>query len=66
MDWVSNKLYWTDSVWSRIEALDLDTNIRVEVLTAGANSIPRAIAVDPVNRYVIPIVRCTAMYLIST
>jgi hypothetical protein len=50
VDWVSNKLYWTDSVWSRIEALDLDTNIRVEVLTAGTNSIPRAIAVDPVNR----------------
>ena len=50
MDWVTNKLYWTDSVWARIEALDLATNERVEVLPTGANTAPRAIAVDPINR----------------
>lgn len=50
VDWVSYKLYWVDSTWARIEALDLNTSIRVEVLATGANTIPRAIAVDPVNR----------------
>ena len=52
VDWVTNKLYWTDSVWARIEALDLNTNMRVEVVSTGTNSVPRAIAVDPVNRYI--------------
>ena len=51
VDWVSNKLYWADSVWARIEALDLNNSVRVEVLQTGTNSVPRAIAVDPINRY---------------
>ena len=50
VDWVSNKLYWTDSSWARIEALDLNSSVRVEVLRTGANTVPRAIAVDPINR----------------
>lgn len=50
VDWVSNKLYWTDSIWARIEAIDLNTSIRVEVLATGSNTVPRAIAVDPINR----------------
>ena len=51
MDWVSNKLYWADAIWARIEALDLATLVRVEVLRTGGTTRPRAIAVDPVNRY---------------
>ena len=50
LDWVSNKLYWADAVWARIEALDLNSSVRVEVLSTGANTAPRAIAVDPINR----------------
>lgn len=50
VDWISYKLYWVDSTWARIEAMDLNTSIRVEVLATGANTIPRAIAVDPMNR----------------
>ena len=52
MDWVSNKLYWVDASWARIEALDLYSNERVEVLLTGTNTAPRAIAVDPINRCV--------------
>ena len=52
MDWVANNLYWADSVWARIEAMNLDTLERAEVLVAGPNTRPRAIAVDPLNRYV--------------
>jgi len=51
MDWISNKLYWADAVLARIEAIDLDTLVRVEVLRTGTNTRPRAIAVDPLNRY---------------
>lgn len=52
MDWVSYKLYWVDSAWARIEALDLISFERVEILAIGTNTAPRAIAVDPINRYV--------------
>lgn len=50
-DWVSGKLYWTDAGWARIEAMDLDTLIRVELIRTGTNTAPRAIAVDPIRRY---------------
>ena len=50
VDWVSNKLYWVDTVWARIEAMDLETFYRTEVLRTGAHTAPRAIAVEPLNR----------------
>ena len=50
VDWVSGKLYWTDAGWARIEAMDLDTLVRVEVLHTGTNTAPRGIAVDPARR----------------
>ena len=53
MDWVSGNLYWTDAGWARIEAMDLDSLIRVEVIRTGTNTAPRAIAVDPIRRYVL-------------
>lgn len=50
MDWITNNLYWVDSVWARIEALNLDSMERAEILRMGANTRPRAIAVDPIDR----------------
>ena len=52
VDWIASNLYWVDSVWARIEALSLDTMERTEILRAGTNTRPRAIAVDPINRYI--------------
>jgi hypothetical protein len=52
VDWVSDKLFWVDAVWARVEALDLNTLIRVEVLRTGPGTNPRAIAVEPLNRYI--------------
>jgi len=49
-DWVTNNLYWSDSFWSRIEVMDLDTGERAELIRTGNHSIPRAIVVDPVTR----------------
>ena len=53
VDWVSNKLYWVDAVWARIEVMDLDTLNRTQILRTGPNTSPRAIAVEPINRFVI-------------
>ena len=50
MDWVSGKLYWTDAVWARIEAMDLENLIRIELLRTGTNTAPRGIAVDPTRK----------------
>ena len=50
VDWVSNKLYWVDAVWARIEVLDLESLLRAEVLRTGPNTLPRAIAVEPTMR----------------
>ena len=50
MDWIGNNLYWTDAVHARIEVMDMDTGYRMELMRTGANTIPRAIAVDPSNR----------------
>ena len=52
-DWVSHNLYWTDSFWARIEVMDLNSTERGEVLRTGANTVPRGIVVDPVNRQVL-------------
>ena len=52
VDWVSNKLYWVDAAWARIEVLDLESLYRAEVLRVGANTNPRAIAVEPHMRSV--------------
>ena len=53
VDWIGNNLYWTDAVWARIEVLNLNTGDRAEVLRTGANTNPRAIAVDPTTRYIV-------------
>ena len=50
MDWIGNNLYWTDARYARIEVMDMDSMQRMELLRAGGNTIPRAIAVDPSTR----------------
>jgi len=50
LDWVGNNLYWTDAFYARIEVLDLDTLERAELFRTGANTVPRAIVVDPGTR----------------
>ena len=51
VDWVSGKLYWTDAGWARVEAMDMESLIRVELIRTGINTVPRAIALDPIRRY---------------
>lgn len=50
LDWVSNNLYWTESITGNIEVLDLNILERAVILNTGANSIPRGVAVDPATR----------------
>jgi len=51
VDWVSRKLYWTDSKSFRIEVSNLNGDNR-KVLVWKNIDRPRAIAVDPFRRYV--------------
>ena len=51
VDWVGGHLYWVDSSWARIEALDFNNFNRTEILRTGPNTNPSAIAVDPLRRY---------------
>ncbi len=46
MDWVNDKLYWTDSGTQRIETAHIDGSNRT-VLFSTELSEPRAIVVDP-------------------
>lgn len=50
VDWVSNKLYWIDALWARIEVMDIATGQRTELIRTSNHSIPRGIAVDPISR----------------
>ena len=52
VDWVSNKLYWIDSLWARIEVMDVASGQRAELIRTNNHSIPRGIAVDPLARYI--------------
>ena len=65
MDWITNNLYWVDSVWARIEALNIDSLERAEVLRIGANSRPRAIAVDPNHRWEWSNAQCPYIFGVS-
>ena len=51
VDWIGNNLYWTESITGNIEVLDLDTFERAVIINAGAEAVPRGIAVDPATRY---------------
>ena len=52
VDWISNKLYWTeDGQVNRIVVLDLMSGHRVSLINTGHGTNPRAIVVDPINKY---------------
>jgi len=46
VDWINDKLYWTDSRLDRIEVLDLNTNHRTVLVSTGLDK-PRGITVHP-------------------
>ena len=46
MDWINDKLYWTDAKKDRIEVLDLDNKKRTVLVSTGLDQ-PRGIAVHP-------------------
>ena len=54
VDWISNKVYWTDNGFDRIGVYDLSFGYLSFLIdtNTGSESSPRGIIVDPVNRYV--------------
>ena len=50
LDWVTNNLYWTDTLNRRLEMLDIDSKYKTVLLSTGAHSAPKAIVVDPSTR----------------
>lgn len=56
VDWISNKLYWTDALSEEIRVMDLEQREVKSLITTedpgNNNSIPRGIAVDPIAQYV--------------
>ncbi len=53
MDWVTNKLYFTDTVLDIVGVFDLESNLfKVLISTLGDSTAtePRAIVVDPSTR----------------
>ncbi len=51
IDWIHDKLYWTDSGTSRIEVANLDGTHRKVLLWQNMEK-PRAIALHPIEGYV--------------
>lgn len=52
-DWINEKLYWTDPEDVEIEVYDPATDHRRSLLSTGASSVPRGLAVDPTTRYIL-------------
>ena len=46
VDWINDKLYWTDAKFDRIEVLDLNSSKRSVLVSTGLDR-PRGIAVHP-------------------
>ncbi len=49
IDWLTNKLYWTEATPRTISVLDLDSGHRLTLFTLPESSIPKGIALDPAN-----------------
>lgn len=50
VDWVNDKLYWIDSLWARLEVMDISdggNGERAELIKFSNHTLPRGIAVDP-------------------
>ncbi|MEQ2264822.1 Low-density lipoprotein receptor- protein 1B, partial [Xenotaenia resolanae] len=54
VDWITGKLYWIDSNLDQIEVAELNGEMRT-TLIAGGMEHPRAIALDPGQGYVFPL-----------
>ena len=51
VDWISNKLYWTDVRGGGIGVFDLVShNYKHSLITTEANFSPRGLVVDPIMR----------------
>lgn len=50
VDWISRRLYWTDSLKDTIEVADLDNATRRAVIIDTKLVNPRGIAVDPIQK----------------
>ena len=48
VDWVNEKLYWTDAKTNKIEMSNLDGTMRKTIVEDNMD-VPYAIAVDPVS-----------------
>ena len=52
VDWINNKLYWTDVQTRWIGVMDLNTRFYKALLVSEADASPREIAVDSTTRYI--------------
>ena len=49
VDWINDKLYWTDSDLRRIEEVDIVTLVRRVVVQMDTRSSPKGLAVYPLQ-----------------
>ena len=49
IDWLTNKLYWSEATPETISVLDLERGHRLTLFSLPESSVPRGIALDPVN-----------------
>ena len=49
VDWINNKLYWTDSLTKLVEVSELDGSNRLALIWSDMQ-LPRPVVLDPFNR----------------
>ena len=52
VDWVNDKLYWTEATHSEISVMDITTRQTTKLIVNYDGSTTRAISVDPTTRYI--------------
>ena len=50
VDWITQKLYWTDAGFRHIEVIELSSRYRKTIILTGSTTVPRAIVVDSSTR----------------
>jgi len=51
VDWLSDKLYWTDMLWSHVTVASLDGANRMALFSGLEKEKPCGLVVDPTTRY---------------